>query len=199
MTNFMKSAIEWGTKSMMQNVKASADAGKIIYHTGGKRIFSKSFQKTARKAISEQMGDLGSVGRLSVKQRAKSLMPGGAKALHQEALKNASKAVANAGMVGAVVEGAIAAKDVVPGAMKGAIKPEVAAEHVGRQALKGGVSGMAGTAAVVVVTACTGGVGTIPAIAICATVSGVTHHQLNKAEAKYMPSPFKQGQKLVRP
>lgn len=196
--NLVKTAIEWGTKSMTANVKAAADAGKTLYHTGAKNLLSKSAQKQARKALSERVGDLGPVGRLTVKQKAKSLMPGGAKALQQEALKNASKAVGGATLAGAVIDAALAAKEVVPGALKGEIAPEIAAEHVGRQALKGGIASGVGTGAVVIVTACTGGVGTLPAIAICATVSGVTHHQLTKAEARYMPSPFNQNQKLVQ-
>lgn len=196
--NLVQNAIEWGTKSLMANVKAAAAAAEPLYHTGGKKLLSKSTQKQVRKALSERVGDLGPVGRLTVKQKAKSMLPGGARALRQEALKSTTKAVGSASLAGAVIDAALAAKEVVPGAFKGEIEPEIAAEHVGRQALKGGIASGVGTSAVVIVTACTGGVGTLPAIAICATVSGITHHQLTKAEAKYMPSPFSQNQKLVQ-
>lgn len=196
--DLLKSAIEWGTKAMMQNVKAANNAGNVLFHTGGKKILSKSAQKAARKALSERVGDLGRVTRMSVPQKVKSALPGGASALRQEALKTSAKAIGSSGVVGAAIETVLATKDVLPGSIRGEIDPKVAAEHVGRQALKGGVSSAAGTAAVVAVTACTGGVGTVAAIAICATVSGITHHQLTKAEAKHMPSRFKHSQKLVK-
>lgn len=196
MTNIVRNALARGARSIAQNAKVAADAGKIVYHTSPK-IFSKADQLALRKAIGDQVGSLGSPGRLTVTQKVKTLTPGGAKAMRNAALKSASKAVGSASMAGAFIDGALAAKEVVPGTIRGEIKPEIAAEHVGRQALKGGIASGTGTAAVFLVTACTGGIGTVPAVAICVTVSGIAHHKLNKAEARYMPSPFKKSPKLL--
>lgn len=83
--DFIKTALEWGTKTMTQNVKAANNAGNVLIHTGGKKILPKSAQKAARKALSERVGDLGRVTRMSVSQKVKSALPGGARALRQEA------------------------------------------------------------------------------------------------------------------
>ncbi len=177
--------------AMMARANAFAQAGvagETFFRNGGSQLLNlpgQSFVKRLGANFAETGGAqalVPSMSAMSVSllQRAKEILPGGAAAARQMAFQQAAGAAGRASGASALIGAGVATIKVAGAVNSGAVTLGDAAQYVGIEAAKDGAAGLAGAAAITLVVALSGPVAPLTAVTVGAGAAMMARAALPK-------------------